>query len=740
MAIQSWQNIIETIRNGEPVTAEVANRAISQLTSRTEHLKSVQDAQDFGQALLIVDAPLRSDVLTGHAVYFDATSNKFAPAYAEVEFKNGYFNPGGPSSVVGIVLYKDTTDSGVIVVEGWVTPQNYVGNDCTGANILDNLLLNSSDRGVLYLSTGASTAGSLVARPGVLTVPVCNVISDSHLLVRPPITSSLDSQALKFQLAAKPSAPDIVLQTLAGNDLASPAPTSYPTAGTEVEVYFTDSAGSFVNSLFTGTLLKTDTPAGGPANSRVWFKDVKTSKYMIQRLADTGSYLSVFSRATFPVDTYQLRLRPVASPNTFWSISTAVGGQTPSPGLSSYVPTVTTSGQQLWSLVSTFIDPSLPGWLPATPQYFPDSVIPSGALYGYNFYKDPAIAQLFPEGLIGSYIVFKNGAALPRTTALIDSNGIWWFDGLSQPPWGVVNSAPLLPVNNSDLSAWTYGEIAQYVPPTEIILAYAKLISGGPKVVTSLEPKAGSAISIQGPDGQSATSGALIIDAGFTTSSAGESAAGYTVVKEIAGFKYTRGPVVERVLAGDFISITSSNSAGQGEVTVSVDGLYSGFELQPDVLAIDDVIVEKNTAKDIFYYTFPYQKNASLLGKVMLPNYTPSVPYKLELIVTLVALHASGSQNLPNMYLQFTKTPPLATVNDRASIANLTPISRTIDSYGGTIAAQHYMQLRIPMSSTTETTTFDPNTLVYFKLSRLASETSYPSGVGLMSINARAYT
>jgi hypothetical protein len=740
MAIQSWQNIIETIRNGEPVTAEVANRAISQLTSRTEHLKSVQDAQDFGQALLIVDAPLRSDVLTGHAVYFDSTSNKFAPAYAEVEFKNGYFNPGGPSSVVGIVLYKDTTDSGVIVVEGWVTPQNYVGNDCTGANILDNLLIDKNDRGVLYLSTGASTAGSLASRPGVLTVPVCNVISDSHLLVRPPITSSLDSQALKFQLVAKPSAPDIVLQTLAGNDLSTPQPTSYPSDNTEVEVYFADSGGTFVNSLFTGKILKTDAPAGGPAGSRVWFKDVKTSKYMIQRLSDTGSYASVFSRATFPVNTYQIRLRLVQTPNIFWVVNSFAVGQVPSPTVSSYVPTVTTLGQQRWSLVPTFIDASLPGWLPATEQYFPDAFIPNGAVYGYNFYKDPAIAQLFPEGLIGSYVVFKNGAALPRSTALIDSNGIWWFDGLSQPPWGVVNSAALLPINNSDLSAWTYGEISQYVPPTELILAYSKLISGGTKVVTSLEPKPGSAISIQGPDGQAATSGALIIDAGFTTSSAGESAAGYNVVKEISGFKYTRGPVVERVLAGDFISVTSTNSAGQGEVTVSVDGLYSGFEIQPDVLAIDDVIVEKNASKDIFYYTFPYQKNASLLGKVMLPNYAPSTPYKLELIVTLAALHTSGAQNFPNLYLQFTKTPLLTSINERAPIANLMPISRTIDAYGGTIVAQSYMQLRIPVSSTTETTTFDPNTIVYFKLSRLASETTYPAGVGLMALKVRAYT
>ena len=74
MAIQSWQNIIDAIRNGEAVTAEVTNRAIYQLAQRTEHLKTRQDAQDYAQALFIADAPLRSDVATGHAVYFDITA------------------------------------------------------------------------------------------------------------------------------------------------------------------------------------------------------------------------------------------------------------------------------------------------------------------------------------------------------------------------------------------------------------------------------------------------------------------------------------------------------------------------------------------------------------------------------------------------------------------------------------------------------------------------------------------
>ena len=104
MPIQPWQNIIEAVRNGEPVTAEVANRAIYQLAQRTDHLKTRQDAQDYAQALFVTGVPLTSTVATGNAVYFDDDVLKFAPAYAAFDYVDGYLRPSKTSGMVGIVV------------------------------------------------------------------------------------------------------------------------------------------------------------------------------------------------------------------------------------------------------------------------------------------------------------------------------------------------------------------------------------------------------------------------------------------------------------------------------------------------------------------------------------------------------------------------------------------------------------------------------------------------------------
>jgi hypothetical protein len=49
-----------------------------------------------------------------------------------MEYKDGYLQATESSTVAGIVVYKDTANSGVIVVEGLVDPSLYVAIDCTG--------------------------------------------------------------------------------------------------------------------------------------------------------------------------------------------------------------------------------------------------------------------------------------------------------------------------------------------------------------------------------------------------------------------------------------------------------------------------------------------------------------------------------------------------------------------------------------------------------------------------------
>ena len=285
MAIQSWQNIIDAIKNGEAVTAEVTNRAIYQLAQRTEHLKTRQDAQDYAQALFISDAPLREDVMTGNAVYFDTVSLKFAPAYAELVYKDGSLTMSESGTVVGLVVYKDTTNSGVIVVEGLIDPTNYTGNDCYGEDMTVNMLVDKDDRGLLYLNAGSTTAGKMVTTPGLLNIPICNLIDSNHLLVRPPISSTLDTQALRFPLVARPASAELVLRRCSAGGYEN-FPTLIP-VGSEVSLVSIGAGGgpeaTVINTYLKAKVHKMD--ASSP--SYVQLKQVELTQYCIAQLAET---------------------------------------------------------------------------------------------------------------------------------------------------------------------------------------------------------------------------------------------------------------------------------------------------------------------------------------------------------------------------------------------------------------------------------------------------------------------
>ena len=659
MAIQSWQNIIDAIKNGEAVTAEVTNRAIYQLAQRTEHLKTRQDAQDYAQALFISDAPLREDVMTGNAVYFDTVSLKFAPAYADLVYKDGSLTMSESGTVVGLVVYKNTTNSGVIVVEGLIDPTCYTAIDCTGEDMTANMLVDQNARGLLYLNAGFATAGQMVNTPGLLNIPVCNLIDSTHLLIRPPISSTLDTQALRFPLVARPASAELVLRRR--NAGAYENFSTVLAVGSEVSLV-SITAGGADSATIINTYLKAKVHKMEASSNYIQLKQVELTQYCIAQLAGTNPTADP-SQVFKALVSEELVLRVTGS-GTNYRVSHSV------PTLTSYVPLVNAyaGGDAGYGITTTYIDTSLPGWLPATQQYFPNTVIPVGAKYGYNFDADTNLNQLFPEGVVSAYVIFKDGVAVPYTTAATTNNGIWWFDGINELPWHKVgtgaNTRHVLPDTNVKYSDWTLNTQDSFLPPTDMTLVYAKLVSGGIKVVTSLETTEGSPISIVDPSGNPATTGPLVIKAGFSVTDASSTTTGSLVVKDITGFAMKRGRVVERLVAGDNIALSSTFAPGQGEITVSVTGLDGKLEGSPDILAIDDVLIEKDPTLNIFYSVMPTGKTSSIIGKIDVPNYLAG-NYNLQLMITFLALHTTGSTLFSSLPLTWvsTKAPTSATGN-----------------------------------------------------------------------------
>lgn len=718
MAIQSWQSIIDLVRNGEPVTAEVANRAIGQLVSRTEHLKVRQDAQSLAQAIFITGAPITSSVKTGHAVYFDVAANKFAPAYATLEFKNGVVQPGIAAAVVGVVIYKDTLDSGVIAIEGWLDPDQYNDLDCQLIPMLDNLLLDPADRGILYLCSGQLNAGKLSSKPGLLNAPVCNLVSTTNLLIRPPVVATLETQALKFKLTNKVASADIIFNRYVANALT--AFSNPPAVGSKVRVYVgngdTPTQGSptldEAKVYLTGTVLRYNA-----SNNQVQINDITMTEDLVKALATAqGNYANVFLNA----GTNGIYMKAVGA-ITGHVLATSNSTNT------CYVSPVYSDAVVGWAVESLLVDSNLPGWLPVGNEVFNNSTIPAGARYGYNVKKDTTLQQLFPEDIVTAYVVTKEGIGLSDQVVVVNQSGIWWMDSLVQLPWHTVNNNNVLPEVQVNLGDWIPSEAAQLVMPSELHLVYAKLVTGGIKVVTSLEAAADSGITILDPQGNKASSGPLVLKAGFSVTDASSTETGSLVVKDLTGFAMKRGRVVERITVGNNLALTSTHVGGQGEVTLGIVGLDGKLEGQPDILAIDDILVEKDLTLNIFYSVFPKGKASSILGKIDVPSYLEANTYRVELNCTFIALHATGGVNPPELSLTWVSTlDPTTKFNLTACTQSSSAI--TVIPYAATVNPRDCFR------KTTNLLTVYPNSVIYFKLGRAASD-AYPTKFAVAAIS-----
>lgn len=716
MAIQSWQNIIDLVRNGEPVSAEVANRAINQLVQRTEHLKTRQDAQSLAQAIFISGAPLEINVQTGNVVYFNAQSNKFAAAYADVEFKNGLLRPSETAHPVGIVIYKDTADSGVIVLEGWINPSQYEDLDCQYVPMLNNLLVNSKDRGVLYLASGLENAGKLSSKPGFVNVPVVNLVSATNMLIRPPITTMLDTEALKFKLSNNIAGPDLILTKTNGAFSGAPA------VGSEVKVYLGNTTPITGNSTadelkvyLTGVVEKYTNYSGSNPQT-VYLKNVEFTEDFVKAVYDAnGNYETVFTGSSAGLIKFK-----VVGASTSFVLSESGNGST------CYVSPVAYNPTTGWTINSTYVDFDKPGWLPANSSVFKDSVKPADAIFGYNVKQDPVLQQLFPEAVVTAYSVTKDGIALSDLVVEVNSSGIWWKDPFIQLPWHRLNGKNLLPDIQIRWPDWSAADAAKLIMPSELHFVYAKLNTGGVRMVASLETTPDSALTISDPLGNPANTGPLVIKANFTVSDSNSDVPGSLVVKDITNnFSLIKGHVVERIIGGDNINVTSTIDDGRGAVTINIAGLDGKLEGQPDILAVDDVLVERDPVFNMFYSVFPKNKASSILGKIDIPGYLVADAYETKVEFTFVALHASGASSPPPLSFTLLNLPTLAAT--KQNLATATTNTLTVTPWNSPVDPRDCFKATLTLPNRAV-----PGATLFFKLTRSASD-SYPTKFGLIS-------
>lgn len=231
---ENWSYKIPHVTPGEPVQAGVVSRPDRALAERTDYLKDRLDAAEVGKAIFDLDATVSSDVLPGHAVYWNATEKRYEPAIVVVEndIPSQTLVVRPSSDCVGLCYKKSAENKADIVLRGLVSFKN-----------LTNSIGETVAPGKYYLS--AVTPGKLARQKPPITVAVCYVLGprdncsdELRVIVCPQVRDSLDEHThFRFDLITRPAG-TLSVTTVEGEErvsingnvnLAGWLPASHPT-------------------------------------------------------------------------------------------------------------------------------------------------------------------------------------------------------------------------------------------------------------------------------------------------------------------------------------------------------------------------------------------------------------------------------------------------------------------------------------------------------------------------------
>ena len=197
------------------------------------------------------------------------------------------------------------------------------------------------------------------------------------------------------------------------------------------------------------------------------------------------------------------------------------------------------------------------------------------AAYDYVIGLDPAVSMYWPPvppksaALVVNGIEMDNKAILPEhPTVSFGRDTVHWFeDGKSTKPWPEAFLRRGVDIDPS-------------IDKFEV-MRWVRCFQGATGPVTSLQPREGAPIKILGyGTDASANTGDLEIDAELDIRMENGGAPGYLVPKRSRSGRLVSGPVVERIIGGQGISLISQAGSpeGQGTVVVALEnGAYGSM-------------------------------------------------------------------------------------------------------------------------------------------------------------------
>lgn len=189
----AFEQFLRLIRNGEPVSAGVANRSSEQIDRNVRYLWEVMQAANIGSAVFARKVTIEAGANVGMPVYYNVNTQRFERGLARVSFDQatGFVTTSASSQVFGIISFKHNSTLADVCLYG------YAEIDLSAA-ITGTVL-----PGLYYLS--GVTAGHLTKQRPPVSVPVCRV-AGTKVFVNPQLVDFLDRHVHhRFRLVCLPA-------------------------------------------------------------------------------------------------------------------------------------------------------------------------------------------------------------------------------------------------------------------------------------------------------------------------------------------------------------------------------------------------------------------------------------------------------------------------------------------------------------------------------------------------------
>lgn len=659
--------------DGQDVNAEVLNKPIGELASRTTYLyqKLQMFDRDNPLAAVVVSGVALSNVDTpdvGDIVYLDASDKKYKKALATADLYD-QFLAAGSAFAVGILTEKGGT-RGSVAMFGRVKISDQAFN-------LKTMVEDGEEfRDGLYYLSGRQ-AGKLTADPPGPRVVVgqffrsatsqTDRIDGDYALIHVESKSLAEAHVHRsFVLKGLPAgeqaitedSPDgfHVYQGYSPDDLVfDPGDNYYENAYTP-RLVFTGEWLKEGNCKYTFTLVGYVGVGSETPNELDFSNDARVIVHCENETTGFTKDLE-FSSFRQPEEVeYGMRVELRPDPKLDDS-STLV-----------YRSSDTTK-LRTWSYGMTFPEAGR-GWRDLTEDEksrFGDNK----PKFVYNSGFDRSMQTYYPPIPLESASLVMNGVELtakgsgkPYTYSIEPDSLYWWDDRWDHAPW---------PVDYNGRGAVEERE------ERRIVLHMIKASTAETGPVTSLTAKPGSGIRVLrcGSDTDSNV-GDLELDFDPTGNVEDVAMEGYKVVKGGSDGKFLMGPVVERIVAGAGIEVSRWGQDPQGQGTVVVSTKSSGVQGEFEEVALQN-------AKQDLVGMFPYIRllgwnsngtsntNSAFILKFHVPYDNPDAVYKIHMSGSVFGTtsYTGGSARYAGLRMQYSILPDLTPGNGSSAAANV---------------------------------------------------------------------